>query len=101
MSALVVAVASGAAVSNLSAFITQDAGTTALSTGAGYSSATPAPSKVSVVYQALANTLASTTFKLYGASHNSTLNINAAGGGGTAYYGGTANSFILVEEIMA
>jgi hypothetical protein len=83
------------------AFLTQDSGTNALcSTGTTTSFGTAGPSKLSLLYQALAATLISTTFKLYGAaSGGAVTNINTAGGG-SAFYGGTSNSFILVEEIM-
>jgi hypothetical protein len=83
------------------AFLTQDSGTNALcSTGATTSLGTSGPSKLSLLYQALAATLISTTFKLCGTASGSVVtNINTANGG-SAFYGGTSNSFILVEEIM-
>jgi hypothetical protein len=89
------------AVVEYTAFLTQDSGTNALcSTGATTSLGTSGPSKLSLLYQALAATLISTTFKLYGtASGSVATNINTANGG-SAFYGGTSNSFILVEEIM-
>jgi hypothetical protein len=51
------------------------------------------------MFQQLANTLVSTTFKLYAALNGSlVVSINTVIGG-SAFYGGTANSYILVEEI--
>ena len=87
---------------SLTAFITQDAGPNAVATaGTTTSFATTSPTKVCVFYQAPAATLIATTFKLWGtASGGATVNINTAGGG-SAFFGSTANSFLLVEEIMA
>jgi hypothetical protein len=84
------------------AFLTQDSGVNALcSTGATSTLATAGPSKLTLLYQALAATLISTTFKLYGTANGSVVtNINTANGAG-AFYGGTSNSYLLVEEIMA
>ena len=86
----------------LTAFLTQDAGTNALATaGNATSFATTALTKVGLLYQAPAATLIATTFKLWGtAGGGATVNINTAGGG-SAFFGGTSNSFLLVEEIMA
>jgi hypothetical protein len=86
----------------LTAFLTQDAGTNALATaGNATSFATTALTKVGLLYQAPAATLIATTFKLWGtAGGGATVNINTAGGG-AAFFGGTSNSFLLVEEIMA
>ncbi len=94
--------ASGVGTASLTTFLTQDAGTNALATaGTGTTLASSAPTKVGLVYQAQAATLIATIFKLWGtAGGGATVNINTAGGG-TAFYGGTANSFLLVEEIMA
>jgi hypothetical protein len=93
---------SSAANASLTAFLTQDSGAAALATaGATTSFATTAPTKVGFLYQAPAATLIATTFKLWGtAGGGATVNINTAGGG-SAFFGGTANSFLLVEEIMA
>jgi hypothetical protein len=84
------------------AFLTQDSGANALcSTGATSALATGGPSKLTLLYQALAATLISTTFKLYGtASGSAVTDVNTANGAG-AFYGGTSNSYLLVEEIMA
>jgi hypothetical protein len=93
---------SASASVSLTAFVTQDSGTNALATaGTSTSFATTAPTKVGLLYQAPAATLIATTFKLWGsASGGATVNINTAGGG-SAFFGGTANSFLLVDEIMA
>ena len=87
---------------SLTAFLTQDAGSNAVATaGTTTSFATTSPTKVCVFYQAPAATLIATTFKLWGtASGGATVNINTAGGG-SAFFGSTADSFLLVEEIMA
>ncbi len=87
---------------SLTAFLTQDSGTNAVATaGTTTSFATTAPTKLCLLYQAPAATLIATTFKLWGtAGGGATVNINTAGGG-SAFFGGTANSFLLVEEIMA
>lgn len=87
---------------SLTAFLTQDSGTSAVATaGTATSFATTVPTKVGVLYQAPAATLIATTFKLWGtAGGGATVDINSAGGG-SAFFGGTANSFLLVEEIMA
>jgi hypothetical protein len=87
---------------SLTAFLTQDAGTNAVATtGTTSSFATSAPSKICLLYQAPAATLIATTFKLWGtAGGGATVDINSANGG-SAFFGGTANSFLLVEEIMA
>jgi hypothetical protein len=86
----------------LTAFLTQDSGANALcSTGATSTLATAGPSKLTLLYQSLAATLISTTFKLYGTANGSVVtNINTANDAG-AFYGGTSNSYLLVEEIMA
>jgi hypothetical protein len=91
-----------AASASLTAFLTQDSGTNALATAGTTSSfATTAPTKVSLLYQAAAATLIATTFKLWGtAGGGAAVDINSAAGG-SAFFGGTANSFLLVEEIMA
>ena len=93
---------SSAASVSLTAFLTQDSGTNAVATaGTTTTAGTTAPSKLGLLYQAPAATLIATTFKLWGAANGgATVNINTAGGG-SAFYGGTANSFLLVEEIMA
>jgi hypothetical protein len=93
---------SGGASASLTAFLTQDSGASALATsGTTTSFATSAPTKVGLLYQMPAATLIATTFKLWGtAGGGATVNINTAGGG-SAFFGGTANSFLLVEEIMA
>ena len=93
---------SASASVSLTTFVTQDSGTNALATaGTSTSFATTAPTKVGLLYQAPAATLIATTFKLWGsASGGATVNINTAGGG-SAFFGGTANSFLLVDEIMA
>jgi hypothetical protein len=92
----------GAASASLTTFLTQDSGTNALSTAGTTSTfATTAPTKLCLLYQAPAATLIATTFKLWGtAGGGATVNVNTAGGG-SAFFGGTANSFLLVEEIMA
>ena len=81
-------------------FITQDAGANALaSAGQNTAQGTTAPQTIDVFYQALANTLASTTFKLYGTTNGAIVtNINTVAGG-SAFYGGTGSTFIQVEEI--
>jgi hypothetical protein len=93
---------SGTASAALTAFLTQDSGSNALATvGTTSSFATTAPTKVGLCYQTPAATLIATTFKLWGtAGGGATVNINTAGGG-NAFFGGTANSFLLIEEIMA
>ncbi len=93
---------SASASVSLTAFVTQDSGTNALATAGTTSSfATTAPSKIALLYQAPAATLIATTFKLWGtAAGGATVNINTVGGG-SAFFGGTANSFLLVDEIMA
>jgi hypothetical protein len=93
---------SNAASATLTAFLTQDSGTNALATaGTTTAFATTAPAMVGLLYQAPAMTLIATTFKLWGsAGGGATVNINTAAGG-SAFFGGTANSFLLVEEIMA
>jgi hypothetical protein len=81
-------------------FITQDAGSNALaSAGQCTTQGTTSPQTISVFYQALANTLVSTTFKLYGSTNGAVVtNINTVAGG-SAFYGGTGSAYILVEEI--
>ena len=81
-------------------FITQDAGSNALaSAGQCTTQGTTSPQTISVFYQALANTLLSTTFKLYGTTNGAVVtNINTVAGG-SAFYGGTSSTYILVEEI--
>jgi hypothetical protein len=91
---------SSAAAASLTTFLTQDSGANALATASMTTSfGTTAPTKVGVLYQAPAATLIATTFKLWGTAGGTTVDINAAGGG-SAFFGGTANSFLLVEEIM-
>jgi hypothetical protein len=92
---------SSVATASLTAFLTQDFGTNALaSAGATTTLGTTAPTMLGFLYQAPAATLIATTFKLWGtAGGGAAVNINTAGAGG-AFYGGTANSFLLVEEIM-
>lgn len=50
-------------------------------------------------YEALAGSLSSVTYSLYAASGAGTVSIN--GSGGVRRFGGTANTYILAEEIMA
>jgi hypothetical protein len=89
----------GTAAPNQTLFLTQDAGSTAIAAACfAASAAATVPSQGSVVYQALAGTLVSTAFKLWGASSTGTVNVNTAGAG-SAFFGGNASSFILVEEI--
>lgn len=90
------------AQSNLQTFgyVTQDAGTTPLATSSqatnvGSTNPTTIPLRVRTV----TNSTSSITFKLYGADHTGTMNINGAGG--ARNYGGTANSYITVNEIMS
>jgi hypothetical protein len=94
--------ATSIASASLTAFLTQDSGINALATaGTTTSFGTTAPTKLCLLYQAPAATLIATTFKLWGtAGGGATVNINTAGGGST-FFGGTANTFLLVEEIMA
>jgi hypothetical protein len=91
-----------AASASLTAFLSQDSGANAVATvGTTSSFATTSPTKICLLYQAPAATLIATTFKLWGtAGGGATVDINSAGGG-SAFFGGTANSFLLVEEIMA
>jgi hypothetical protein len=93
--------ATSTASASLTAFLTQDAGANAIATAGTTSSfATTAPAKVCLLYQAPAATLIATTFKLWGAAGGgATVDINSASGG-SAFFGGTSNSFLLVEEIM-
>jgi hypothetical protein len=81
-------------------FITQDAGSNALaSAGQCTTQGTTSPQTISVFYQALASTLVSTTFKLYGTTNGAVVtNVNTVAGG-SAFYGGTGSTYILVEEI--
>jgi hypothetical protein len=92
---------SGSATALLTAFLTQDSGTNALATaGTTTNLGTTAPTKLGLLYQAPAATLIATTFKLWGTANGGTVvNVNTAGGG-SAFYDGAANSFLLVEEIM-
>jgi hypothetical protein len=89
------------ASASLTAFLTQDSGTNAVATACTTTSfATTTPMKVGLPYQAPAATLIATTFKLWGTTGGgATVDINSAGGG-SAFFGGTANSFLLVEEII-
>ncbi len=83
----------------ITVFLTQDSGSNALavSTLAG-STATTYPNQVPrLFYQTLASTLASTTFKLWGAVSVGVTNINSAGGGSLF---AIANSNLLIEEVM-
>ncbi len=84
----------------LTAFLTQDAALTAIAASTQPSTLATTTGLVSVplIYQALANTLASTTFKLFGYTSSSACNINTAGGT-TAYFGGNNCTHLLVDEI--
>jgi hypothetical protein len=81
-------------------FITQDAGSNAQASASQCTTqGTTSPQTIDVFYQALAATLASTTFKLYGTTNGAIVtNINTVSGG-SAFYGGTGSTYILVEEI--
>jgi hypothetical protein len=94
--------ASSTATVAYTAFLTQDSGTSALcSTSANTTLGTSCPTKLSLLYQAQAATLIPTAFKFWGSTSGGVVtNINSANGG-SAFYGGTCNSFLLVEEIMA
>jgi hypothetical protein len=91
---------SGTATADIGLWVTQDAGANALCTASTNTSrGTTSPVDVGLMFQQLANTLVSTTFKLYAALNGSlVVSINTVIGG-SAFYGGTANSYILVEEI--
>ena len=89
------------ASADITLFATQDAGTNAISSASvNTSRGSASPSQVDLQFQQLAATLASTTFKLWAAVSGAIIcNINTVAGG-SAFYGGTANSYLLVEEIM-
>ena len=94
------AVGDAASVSPIiTVFLTQDSGASALAaaTLAG-SAANVYPNQVPrLFYQALASTLVSTAFKLWGAVSAGVTNINSAGGGSLF---SIANSNLLIEEIQ-
>lgn len=88
---------SATAIETHTASITQDAGTTPLFTSSGRTEAAnscPTTLKVWGMIKAAAS-----TFRLYGSGSGGTINVN--GNSGSRAFGGTANSFISVKEIMA
>jgi hypothetical protein len=91
--------ASATAAQVFTAFLTQDAGACLMAaTGSSATGNSTGPTAVELLYQALAATLASTTFKLWAYSTAGVANINTTAGG-SAFFGGNAPTFILVEEI--
>jgi hypothetical protein len=89
--------ASATAAQVFTAFLTQDAGA-CLMAATGSSATGNSTGPTALLYQALAATLASTTFKLWAYSTAGVANINTTAGG-SAFFGGNAPTFILVEEI--
>lgn len=88
------------AQSDYTLFLTQDSGVTALM-ATGMSAPTGSTHVVSndIKYQALAQTIGSTTFKLWAASQAGTVNVNTIAAG-SAFYAGNISTYIEVEEIM-